>query len=70
MTTQPHTFRVHRTRFYGLGFVNFGSGHWQFIDLHGRKPEDWPSQVGPLYRTKAELLADLTAYARDAWGLA
>lgn len=24
--------------------------------------------VGPLYRTKAELLADFDRYARDAWG--
>lgn len=67
--TKKHNFKVHRTRFPGLGYINFGGGHWQFIDLHDRSPDEWPSQVGPCYKTKGELLGDLTNYAKTSWGL-
>lgn len=59
---------IHRTRFETLGFINQLPGLWRFIDLSDYKPQDPPRTVGPQYRTKAELLADLARYARDSWG--
>lgn len=49
------------TRVEPLALVNFGRAHWQFADISdGRQ-----SQVGPIYRTKLEALADLERYAID-----
>ena len=58
---------VHKTRFTELGFWNVpsspgeGPSFWQFVDLTGDKP----AQVGYQYATKAELLANLEAYATE-----
>ena len=57
---------VHKTRFTELGFWNVPScwgwpGFWQCVDLTG----DRPAQVGYQYATKAELLANLEAYATE-----
>ena len=60
-------YKIHATRFPTLHFVNYGPGHWQFVS--GTRSDGWPSQVGPIYKTKAELLGDLTTYARESWGL-
>ena len=53
-----------RTRFTGngetLGFDRFGRD-WRFVILEG----DEQATVGPYYRTRAELLADLTNYATE-----
>ncbi len=59
--------KVHSTQFAGLGYANTnpaGAACWRVIDLHesGRV-----AAVGPLYSSKAELLADLPRYARDSW---
>ena len=59
--------RVHKTRFTELGYWNVpaapgkGPSFWQCVDLTGDKP----AQVGTQYATKAELLANLEAYATE-----
>lgn len=56
--------QFHKTRFPELLFANLGEQHgWSFF------ASDTQSRVGPIYRSKAELLADLTRYARESWGL-
>lgn len=62
-----HGLTVHRTRFPELGYVKIDNACWQFIDLN---QPDRMAQVGPHYKTKVELLADLERYARESWGLA
>jgi hypothetical protein len=51
--------KTHKTRFKELGFWNLEPGCWQVVDLSGDKP----AQVGCHYSSKAELLANLEAYA-------
>lgn len=58
---------VKRTRYAGLGYVQLTRGVWRVVDRHDGDGEV-PRCVGPIYRTRAELLADLDAYAREAWG--
>lgn len=48
---------VKKTRFAELGYDNFGKNCWRIIDLSNG------AAVGPIYRTKAELLADLHRFA-------
>ena len=58
---------IHKTRFKELGYWNVpsspgeGPSFWQCVDLTG----DRPAQVGTQYATKAELLANLEAYATE-----
>lgn len=67
----PNTFEravaVRPTRFAGVGYVEFGAGRWQFVDLESPLASN-PcgfSQVGPIYPTKAELLADANRYCTE-----
>lgn len=58
---------VHPTRFEVLGFAKIKPGLWRVVALdYPRRP----AAVGPHYRTRGELLADLDRYAFEAWGLA
>ena len=55
---------IHKTRFKELGYWHLtgrGTDLWQCVDLTG----DRPAQVGTQYATKAELLANLEAYATE-----
>jgi hypothetical protein len=52
---------VHPTRFTGLGYVNHAKGLWRFVDLDHPNPYYCP--IGPFYRTKADLLGDMTNFA-------
>ncbi len=45
------------TRFPELGFANVDKGRWRIID------RSTGSTVGPHYRTKAELMADVDRFA-------
>lgn len=54
--------RIHKTRFDRLGYANVCPGIWQFIDLIEPCA---PAQIGRLYATKAELLADLERFAQE-----
>jgi hypothetical protein len=47
------------TRFKQLGYVCDAPGLWRVVDKDGEH------RVGPQYRTKAELLADLNRYATE-----
>lgn len=50
--------KINKTRFPELGFSRIGRD-WRFIAM------DSEQAIGPYYHSKAELLADLTNYARD-----
>lgn len=55
---------IHKTRFKELGYWHMsgkGFNFWQCVALDG----DRPAQVGTQYATKAELLANLEAYATE-----
>ena len=53
---------VRPTRYVELGYRCDGPGLWRIYDVMDATS---PAAVGPQYRTKAELLADLERYARD-----
>ena len=53
------------TRFPGLLYGQIAPSCWRVIDGH----ETRRAAVGPVYRTQAELLADLDRYARETWSL-
>ncbi len=46
-------------RFQGVALGNHSRGHWAFYDVSG----DRPAQLQPVYRTKAEALADMERQA-------
>jgi hypothetical protein len=50
---------LHHTRFPELGFCKFGSD-WRIVALDGGDL----CFVGPFYKSKVELLADLPEYAK------
>ena len=52
---------VRPTRFDGLGYANDAPGLWRVVDTS----DGWESRVGPQYKTKMELLADLDRYATE-----
>lgn len=49
------------TRYKELGYWQAGPGLWRILDL----TDGAPSEVGPFYRSKVELLTDLARYARQ-----
>lgn len=53
---------VRSTRFAILGYRQDAPGLWRIYDTSDPRR---PAAVGPHYRTKMELLADLPRYARD-----
>lgn len=53
---------IRPTRFASLGYRCDGHGLWRIYDVDDR---DSMAAVGPFYRTKAELLADLERYASE-----
>ena len=60
----------HHTRFPQLTFSRVSPREWSFYATEKEDPKGWyRNRVGPLYASRAELLADLTRYARDSWGL-
>ncbi len=55
---------IHPTRFPELSYVNDAPGLWRIVDaLNGLNASGYLSRIGPHYRTKGELLADLARYA-------
>lgn len=63
-------FKLTKTRFAGLAFYQQQPGLWRVADIHDSQlnAQGLPRAVGPQYRTKSELLADLERYARESWG--
>lgn len=56
---------LHPSRFSadtGVKFRQFSPSHWQHVDCNDARN----AQVGPIYKTKAELLADHEDYLRRA----
>jgi hypothetical protein len=56
---QINPLKLSQTRFPGLGYSCIARGLWMFIDT------DTGAQIGAQYPTKAELLADLRAFAEE-----
>ncbi len=52
-----------RTRYPGLGYTQVLRDLWRVVDM------STGAHVGPHYRTKTELMADLPRYAQDNWGM-
>jgi hypothetical protein len=52
-----------KTRFPELVYSKIAGNAWSFFST------ETGSQVGPVYKTKGELLGDLTRYAKDSWQL-
>ena len=48
-----------KTRFRELDYRQDGTSLWRIVDA------ETGASIGPQYRTKTELLADLSRYARD-----
>lgn len=59
---------IYKTRFEtatgSLGYAHLAPSTWQFVWTEGA----CSNQVGPIYATRAELLADLNRYAAESWG--
>ena len=53
---------IRPTRYDALGYRCDGRGLWRIYDI---MDTDSAGAVGPFYRTKAELLADLDRYATE-----
>jgi hypothetical protein len=51
------TEHIKQTRYPELGYANYGRACWRIVDRSDNRV------VGPIYKTKAELLADLDRYA-------
>ncbi len=60
-TKTTFKYRIHPTRFAELGYVNYSPGDWRVVALDSDNPDT--NSVGPHYRSKLELLADLERYA-------
>ena len=54
------------TRFPCLMYGQTAPSCWRVIDAH----ETRRAAVGPMYRTREELLSDLDRYARETWSMA
>lgn len=57
-----------KTRFTeetGIEYRKFDKNHFQHIDTNCNTIR----QVGPIYKSEKELLADHERYLRDSWGL-
>lgn len=55
-----------RVRIAPLVLGYYGRNHWQYADASDN--DGRPRQVGPIYKTKGEALADLASYAvRGGW---
>lgn len=62
MTISAKLPDVRRTRFPELGYRCDGPGLWRIYDI---SDHDRAAAVGPQYRTRGELLADLDRYATE-----
>ncbi len=60
-----HTTRY--TRETGVVYVMQAKGVWRHVDTNGANGADALNTVGPMYATKAELLADHERYMRACW---
>lgn len=54
------------TRFVNLAYGQLPNGEWSHFSEE-RDPQGAPSRVGPVYRTKGEMLADTDRFANEVW---
>lgn len=55
--------RIYRTRFPELGYTRCAPREWRFVDL--TDPDRGPVEVGSIYPSRAELLANVERYASE-----
>ena len=61
-----HVYKSPQSKETGIGYVRFHSNFWCHVDCNDRDSE--PRQVGPVYNSKADLLADHIPYLlRAGW---
>ena len=61
-----HPTRFEATDGQKLYFGNFGRAHWQFVSYDPSMPTGLKfAPVGPIYKTKTELLCDADRYAHE-----
>jgi len=56
------------TRFENLGYRCDGPKLWRIVDKQGGLVGGFHSAIGPQYKSKGELLADLERFAREVYG--
>jgi hypothetical protein len=61
-THSGYNIRFHKTRFPELVFANLGKGEWSFFNSDEIGD---PKRMGTIYHSKAELLGDLSRYAKE-----
>lgn len=62
---QGKTLRpLHHSERSGIYFVKLASDDWRHVDANS----DRPATVGPIYKSRSELLADSNRYCRENWG--
>lgn len=52
---------IHPTKYAEIGYACTAPSLWRFIDVETGK------EVGPQYRSRHELLADVDSYYQRAW---
>ena len=64
-----YRLKFNKTRFVGDGqsllYASLGKGDGWSIFHMDKETDIEPHRVGPIYQTKAELLGDLTRYAKE-----
>jgi len=62
------TIKTRYTGKTGIAIGHFGKGHWQHICLEAVNGYNH-GQVGPIYRTRVEIMADHENYLKRSWDL-
>ena len=57
--------KTRHTEETGIEIKRFGKNHWQHVDTSTGTDR----QVGPIYKSKDEILSDHESYLERAWGL-
>lgn len=55
--------KLTKTRFAEISYASIKPKGWSFFD------SSTGNRVGEIYASKAELLSDLSRYAKESWGL-
>lgn len=64
MTFQGRPLReLHHSRLSGIWFVKIAPDDWRHVFVGDNNP----ATVGPIYKSRGELLADSNRYCRENW---
>jgi len=55
--------KIQKTRVNSLGFAFCGQNNWRFVDLESSQELGMTAYIGPAYKSKAEILADVGSFA-------